>query len=292
MDKKDQEILDYLQKKLKEQTLLRSEIASLNAELVSMNEQLRQSEAMKSHFISNITNELVNPFASILGLAENMKKLHDDEGAIARKMGELVYTEAFYLDFQMNNIFEAARIEAGETELSVSTCNIDEVIKSLINSHRFETDKNKLEISYKLKQNEWMNRAFAFRADKERLKLIMINLFSNAIKYSPNNSKIEIILEMEQESMVFTMLDHGNGISLKNLEQIYQRFRKLDESINSLNTGSGLGLSVSKALCELLGGKLELESEEGKGSAFTIRIPELEAQDEDDDVLFSDEELF
>jgi signal transduction histidine kinase len=97
---------------------------------------------------------------------------------------------------------------------------------------------------------------------------------------------------MEQESMVFTMLDHGNGIRLKNLEQIYQRFRKLDESINSLNTGSGLGLSVSKALCELLGGKLELESEEGKGSAFTIRIPELEAQDEDDDVLFSDEELF
>ncbi len=292
MDKKDKELIAYLSERLSEYAGLKAEIASLNSELVLINEQLRQSEAMKSHFISNITNELINPFASILGLAGSIQKLHDDEGQVARKMGDLIYSEAFYLDFQMNNIFEAARIEAGETSLEPSRTNIDELIQSIVANHKFETDKNRIKIDYRLIKNEYMQKAFSFGTDKRRIDLIISNILSNALKFSRIDSSVQIHIECFENHIEIHIKDNGVGISEKDLQRIYQRFKKLDESIHSLNTGSGLGLSVTKALVELLDGELRLQSKEGQGSTFTVVLPELTNEEEDEDALFTDEELF
>ena len=102
---------------------LEKENAELARSLSEVNEKLHDSERLKGHFISNISNEIVNPFTSVLALAENIKRLKEGEIPMAHHMAELIFEEAFHLDFQLKNIFAAALIEAGKEQVKCSVIN-------------------------------------------------------------------------------------------------------------------------------------------------------------------------
>ena len=116
---------------------------------------------------------------------------------------------------------------------------------------------------------------FYFKTDSEKLKLILSNLINNALKYSYKDSKVIIQVWLDDEDVLkIAVQDYGTGISEKNQKTIFERFKRLDTGINSINRGHGLGLSITKALLDVLSGDIEISSQKGEGSTFTISVPE------------------
>ena len=129
----DSSLINELDKRLVENKKAFAELEELTEQLKIVNKKLEESEALKSHFISNIRNEIINPFTSIINLSKQILSMNDLEKA--KRNASLIHGEAFFLDFQLKNIFAAAELEAGETLPQIYTVNIQNTIKSLIDSY-------------------------------------------------------------------------------------------------------------------------------------------------------------
>lgn len=282
--------------------LLRKQITELNSEnedlarnLYKVNEKLHDSETLKGHFISNITNEIVNPFASVLALAENIKQLKPDEMGKAHRMAELIYEEAFHLDFQLKNIFAAALIEAGTEVPQIGEVRVNLLGNYMLNYFSSQLEKRKIKLAVTYSNQVVPETNIVFLSDREKLEMIVKNLVSNSIKYSPNDSEIHLEFIFENGKLFIEVTDQGKGIQADNREIIFDRFKQLDEKINSINTGHGLGLSIVQAYTELLGGKINLTENFPGGVRIMVAIPEsVNAEDWDDleDFLLDNKERF
>jgi len=264
-----------------------SKLEKENEELVrslsEVNEKLHDSERLKGHFISNITNEIVNPFTSVLALAENIKRLKEGEIPMAHHMAELIFEEAFHLDFQLKNIFAAALIEAGKEQVKCSVINLNELNHQIGEYFRQQLDKKRIQLSISFSNESSDNDQISFTSDWEKLDIILKNLISNSIKYSPEDSVVELKYFMGKKELHFEVSDQGKGINPEDRKIIFDRFKQLDEKINSINTGHGLGLSIVQAYAEMLGGKVRLNDNFDKGVNVMVIIPESgEANDWDD----------
>jgi signal transduction histidine kinase len=290
----DELLIEELKLRFSEKKKSLQELEKLAAELKEVNQKLADSESLKSHFISNITNEIVNPFTSIVVLSKNILSVKEGDWDKVKRMASLIYSEAFNLDFQLKNIFAAAEIEAGELFMEVSNVKVDLLIQALIDSFLPETIKKQLTIDY-IRQNP-ENEKFIFKIDSEKLKLILSNLVDNAIKFSKNN-RIIIKRWVNEDKLFISVKDFGIGISEHNQKVIFDRFKRLDSGINSLNRGHGLGLSINKALLDFLDGDIDIKSRKGEGTTFTVSIPEAkndpEAYSADgNEMIFGDDEVF
>jgi len=268
MELDDRSLMSELEKRFLEQKRTLSELQLLNDELKLVNKKLEESEALKSHFISNISNEIVNPFSSIIGLSRNILQSKGENWDKVQHMVELIHSDAFNLDFQLKNIFVAAKIEAGEISPEFVKVDVQNIIDSIVDDFAYEAQKKGLRFNID-KQGEK-----CFISDPEKIKLIVANLISNAVKFSYNNTTIEILVSNAKKSLKLAVRDYGTGISEKNREIIYDRFKRVDSGINSENRGHGLGLSINKALIEALNGEINFETKENAGTTFTVSIPE------------------
>jgi len=277
-DLTDKELIDELKKRFLQNKEALEEVQDLNAKLKKVNRKLEDSESLKGHFISNITNEIINPFASILALSKNILSVKKENWKKVFSMVSLIYSEAFNLDFQLRNIFVAAKLEAGEIFPEILNVDVKHLTESVVESFKYETKKKKIKIDFQFNIKEEENKIYFFKTDPEKLKLIISNLLSNAIKFSSDNSDIVIKVGIDKNDLVVSVKDFGTGINLENQKIIFDRFKRVDSGINSIHRGHGLGLSINKALLDLLTGKIDVKSEVGKGTNFTISIPESESQ--------------
>jgi len=262
---------------------LKKENEELVRSLSDVNEKLHDSERLKGHFISNITNEIVNPFTSVLALAENIKQLNDGDILKAHHMADLIFEEAFHLDFQFKNIFAAALIEAGKTEVKCSVINLDEFNNQISEYFRPMLHKKRIQLSICFSNESVNKEPLSFTSDREKLDLILKNLISNSIKFSPEGSVIEVRYFLNTKELYLEVSDQGKGINPEDRKIIFDRFKQLDEKINSINTGHGLGLSIVQAYAEMLGGKVRLNNNADKGINVMVFIPEsTDASDWDD----------
>ena len=156
----------------KQLSQLQSENDELIRNLHNVNEKLRDSERLKGHFISNITNEIINPFASVLALAVNIQQLKEGEIALAHRMAELIFEEAFHLDFQLKNIFAAALIEAGKDELKITRFSLKDLSDQLIHYFSVQLQKKKIRLSVSFTSAADSDEAIMFSSDREKLDLI------------------------------------------------------------------------------------------------------------------------
>lgn len=272
-----------LQKKNKEITELKNTIKDLN-------NKLSESESLKSNFISNIMNEVYNPFSSIISMADNIISLKENNLEKAIPMAEIIYREAAQLDFHLQNIFSAATIEAGLEFLEVSTVNIALLFESALKKFHFDIENKGLII----KSNIEGDSKISLNTDSKKLSLLLLNLISNSIKYSPEGGEITLGFELIENQLNILVHNQGSGISESELKLIYDRFKRVDITINSVTGGSGLGLSVVKALTELMEGNIKITND--NGTKVLVCIPNLEIVGggdifEDDAILF-DEEVF
>jgi len=293
----DQELIEELQKRFEENAKTIQELKDLTEELKIVNKKLEESEALKSHFISNITNEIINPFTSILGLSRNILAVKKENWKKVISMVALIHSEAFNLDFQLRNIFLAAKIEAGEIYPEILNVDLKNLVKSIIDAFRIESKKKNINMEFQFEIKPDKGNIFFFKTDPEKIKLALANLISNAIKFSYDDNKIIIRLWKTGDIVHMMVQDFGTGISEANQKIIFDRFKRLDSGINSLNRGHGLGLSINKAVIDLLQGKIDIKSEINKGAAFTLSIPEAKTNiagfsADGNEFLFDEEEVF
>ncbi|MFP4018524.1 MAG: sensor histidine kinase [Bacteroidales bacterium] len=286
----DQELINELKKRFEQNKRSLQEVKQLNDELKRVNKKLEDSEALKSHFISNITNEIINPFSSIIGLARNIMSLGEADWKQVKSMVSMIYYEAFNLDFQLRNIFVTAKIEAGEIYPETINVDVKQLLDSVVDNFRYELEKKNLSVKRDITLHPQKGNIYYFITDPEKLKLIISNHLSNAIKFSDKGSQIIIKAWEDKGNLNVSIKDFGTGISKENQKIIFDRFKKLDSGIDSIHRGHGLGLSINKALLDVLDGSIDINTKEGEGSEFTISIPELKSSVSG--FAFDDNELF
>ncbi len=279
------ELENQLQKKTEMEQVLLKEIERLSTKVL-------HAEQQRSHFLSNILNEINNPLTSILGLSKSIMHAAYDNAELVHKQANLVFEEAFDLDYQMRNIFAAAKIEAGLLSPKPGKVNLNKLVINLLNDFQFKVSKKKLNLQVELDPETPQ----FYCTDAALLFGILINLIGNAIEFSPIGSTISIKGQMLENEFYITIKDDGNGISDEDQLTIFERFRQLDFGPNKLHRGNGLGLSVVKEYVDVIGGSLRLESSKGRGSTFYLAIPSMEHQKEQTaeskEVIFGEEELF
>ncbi len=285
-------------KELSDEALIRElkkrfdQLKQTTSELQEANKKLEESESMKTHFIANISNEITNPFSSIMGLARNISNGKNIDREKINTMANHIFSEAFYLDFQLKNIFMAARLEAGEEKLQICEVDIKSSLENTAEAYRIEAGKKEITINLVFGKDSYRG----FKTDQEKLTLILSNLLSNAIKFSHKQGKIDVTVHIEDDILKVSVRDYGIGLTEKNKGVIFDRFRKLDSGINSINRGHGLGLSVNKALLDLLDGDIRIDTLAKQGSEFAIEIPEARADATgvsmiDNEVFFDEEDV-
>ncbi|WP_321285674.1 HAMP domain-containing sensor histidine kinase [uncultured Sunxiuqinia sp.] len=280
--------------KLEEQCrALLNRVDELSTKLYRVNKRLHDAEALKGHFISNIANEIVNPFSSITALAENIQHLKETQMNDAKNMASMIYSEAFHLDFQLKNIFAAAEVEAGLDNLKPVSVNIENLFHKAIQFFKKQSDQKYIKIELRIQDQN--NELTSFVTDEAKLELIVKNLLHNAIKYSFDSGMILIDVKKLKNELFCKICDSGKGINGEKKQFIFDRFKQLDERINSINTGHGLGLSIVSAYLNLLDGKIELSDNGHQGTCFGFSIKELDKDDdweELDQFLIDPEETF
>ncbi len=285
---RDEELLEALQSRLEEFRGAIQNQQDLQKQLSNVNKKLEEAEAFKSHFIARISNEIINPFTTIITIADNLLKSDLQEKAETRRMVEHIYNEAFFLDFQLRNLFTAAKIEAGEIEKEIVITQPLSLIDTCVESFEQEFERKGLTLD---KQVMPANKK-QFKTDPGKVKLIMTNLISNAIKYSKEKSRIDMKADISNSVLYFSIENTGDQISDEQREVIFDRFRQLDTRIHSLNPGSGIGLSICKELTETLDGSIVSKNTD-RGMKFTVKIPEsddpIEGFDASGDDLFFDD---
>lgn len=279
----DEELLSELKRRFDENKKMLVDERLLIEELNNVNQKLLASENLKSNFLSNIRNEINNPIASILELSKNIKEGQMDVESMKR-FASLIFSETFDLDFQLRNIFLSAEIEAGESPLSVISVNITSIVSNVIDSFKAKIDKKGIELIY----NNTIEQNTIFKTDSEKLHLILCNLLANAIQFNDYGGKIEIDTKIEDNKFFFSIKDNGIGIAEDELEKIYDRFHQIESGTTKTYGGHGLGLSITKALLEILEGKIIVYSNIGVGSNFIIEINQLDLTEGDEDVYSSD----
>lgn len=294
----DKQLLKELKQRLEERKSIEDKLYAMSADYQAVSKRLKDSEALKSHFISNITNEIVNPFTSIIGLSKSILSVEKQDWKKVVSMVALIHNEAFNLDFQLRNIFTAAKIEAGEIAPNISKVNVRSLVQSVIDSFSVVARKMGIEIVLDYDIEFGFGKNYYYKTDSEKLKQVLCNLLNNAVKYSYKDSKVIMKLWVDDDVLHISIQDFGTGISEKNQKIIFDRFKRLDTGINSINQGHGLGLSITKALLDVLNGDIQIQSQKGEGTTFTISVPESQNvvdsfAGEGDDMFFDEgDEIF
>lgn len=292
----DEELLKELERRFSSNKQSLLELDQLYSQLKVVNKKLEESEELKSHFLSNIRNEIINPFASIMGLSKELANGNIKDFQNVSSIGKMIYNEAFDLDFQLKNIFAAAEIESGDLTPDISEIDINNFFKNIIQFYTEKASDKKIKIEYDF-ENLKDSKSDIFKTDADKLKLIATNLLINAIDYSSENSeKVIIKVRLNHESLMFSVKDFGKGIKQEDIEIIFDRFKRLNPHIHTLNKGHGLGLAISGSYAEVLGGNIKVESQINIGSSFNVFISEINDNKprlgfvEDDTEFFTDNE--
>ena len=264
----DQQLLDELRKRIDERNQACEQLEKINRELHEANDKLMESEKLKSNFLSNARNEIINPLASILSLSQTIASGNNNNEENA-KLAEIIYQSAFDLDFQLKNIFSSAEIEAGEAVCEIYAIDLPGMIQKTIAKFSGST----MASSKKLIFNKITpDSETVIHSDPAKLRLILDNLVINALNWSKNDGDITISLRVSDTEAEIAVSDPGPGIDIDDQREIFNRFKSLDPSVHTLNKGHGLGLSIVKSYVELLDGTIELKSSPLGGSTFKITI--------------------
>jgi PAS domain S-box-containing protein len=235
--------------------------------------RFREEEEIKSTFTSIISHELKTPVALIKGYAQTLARPDAAwDAETARQSLQVIEEEADRLEALINNLLDVSRIQASGLRLDYADVNLERLARKVVEAYRTQTTEHQLEVDFPAALPlVW--------GDEERLRQVLTNLVSNAIKYSPQGGLIRIGGWLEQPEgaadhtrVVLYIADQGIGIPTADLPKIFDRFYRVDSSLRRSTAGAGLGLYLAKAIVEAHGGQIWAHSEAGKGTTFFIGL--------------------
>jgi signal transduction histidine kinase/DNA-binding response OmpR family regulator/CHASE3 domain sensor protein len=248
-------------------------ISDRNKEILRKAEELTLSSKYKSEFLANMSHELRTPLNSILLLSKlNVENIDGNLTKDQIESAEVIVNSGNSLLALIDEILDLSRIEAGKMLIEKAPLQVDKFINNIGSLFApIAKDKN-IKLQFNL-QSQIEN----FESDDLRLGQVLKNLISNAIKFTPNGTVTVNIFEKNND-LTFEVIDTGIGIAQDKLQLIFEAFQQADGSTKRKFGGTGLGLSISREIVKLLGGKINVESIEGKGSKFFFSIPKNSTQ--------------
>lgn len=222
----------------------------------------------KSELISIVTHDLKNPLTSIRGATQTILEISDDPN-VAKEMLPLILESSNNMLSMINQLLENSRRESALLSINKRNHSIVELCAQIISVNRAQADKKRQQIFFfnKLDDNVILH------IDKQKITSAIDNLISNAIKYSPINSKIEVTISLEDSKVRISFKDEGPGLTEEDKQKVFGKFQKLSANPTGGESSTGLGLSIVKQIIELHHGKVWVESELGKGSEFIFELP-------------------
>ena len=261
---------DITDRKKAEKALMQSEtmLKEKNEELTIAWHKAEESDRLKTAFLANMSHEIRTPMNAIIGFSEVLLRPNLSQEKYAY-FGGIINDACMQLLSVVNDVIDIAKIETNQISLFEDNININETIKRVASIFSRSAEKKKNTFLFELALPD----EFAFiRTDETKFSQIINNLISNAIKFT-ENGEITLGYKIENNKIDCFVRDNGIGISKENHEIIFERFRQVETSDSRKYGGTGLGLSISKAFVELMGGKIWVVSELGKGSEFHFYLP-------------------
>jgi signal transduction histidine kinase/CheY-like chemotaxis protein len=280
IERQNQELLKTLQElraRQEELELLNRELEDTNrgvvalyAELDERADYLRRASELKTKFLSNVSHEFRTPLNSIVSLSRLLTDRMDGD-LTAEQMKQVRYIESSARDLQemVNDLLDLAKVEAGKIRIRSKRFEVHELFSALKGMLKpLLADNNSVDLVF-----EDEGELPSLHTDEGKVSQILRNLISNALKFTPNGQvRVSACLTQKRE-VLFTVADTGIGIAQEHFETVFTEFSQVENPLQDKHRGTGLGLPLCRNLAMLLGGKIWLESELGKGSTFFVKIP-------------------
>ena len=251
------------------QSALAIQNARLFREIEDKGQQLEAANRHKSEFLANVSHELRTPLNAIIGFSEVLQE---------RLFGELNEKQAEYTDdilssgrhllSLINDILDLSKIEAGRMELEVTTFHLPDAIENALLLIRERASRHGIKLDRIID-----DRLGDFIGDERKVKQILVNLLTNAVKFTPEGGQIRVEARLSDSSVIVSVTDTGIGIAKEDHEAIFEEFRQVGTNYAQKREGTGLGLSLTRKFVGMHGGKIWVESELGKGSTLTFTLP-------------------
>ncbi len=260
--------LEAAQRRLKEQE---TNLIHMAEDLKVARDQAESADRTKSEFLATMSHELRTPLNAILGFSEVIQtETFGPVGSVRyRDYATDIHSSGQHLLELINDILDLSKVEAGMDELHEEDVEIPDIASAVLSLVQQRAEKQGVALIWKLQ-----DRTPAVRADPRKLKQILVNLLSNAIKFTDTGGKVTLRISYKGDSgYMFQVLDTGIGIAPDDIPKALSQFGQVDSAISRRHDGTGLGLPLTKALVELHGGSLDLESTVGVGTTVTVCIP-------------------
>lgn len=265
---KDTEISDILKFQLK--ALKESFVATNDAykTIEQQNLKILESEKVKSEFLANISHELRTPLNAIIGFSEILS--NQLFGTLNEKQAEYIndiHVSGIHLLGMINEILDISKLEANAMTLNLSDFEISRAIDEVVNIVKPIADKKGVVINKNIQEDKTVC------ADFQKIRQILYNLLSNAIRFSPENDLVGVNIYFNKSNLFIEVKDNGVGIAPKDQKKIFEKFIQLENTYTKTESSTGLGLTITQELAKMHGGGVNVVSELGKGALFRVKIP-------------------
>ncbi len=233
------------------------------------NEELKKVDKLKSELLEIVAHDLRDPLQVIIGFTDLLQtKLHEDRYAIEKL--RKIYNSTNQMVTLITGLLEIAYIESGKVALNRVEVDVGAVAEGVVKNNRIASGKKNQEIIYKAKEN------CIISADKMRLRQVLDNLVSNAIKFSPLGKSIWVSVDRTDSLIIFKVRDEGPGLTEEDKKKLFEKFQRLSPKPTGGELSLGLGLALSRELVKMHGGNIRAESRCGEGSEFIVELPAWE----------------
>ncbi|HKI54479.1 MAG TPA: ATP-binding protein [Anaerolineales bacterium] len=262
-------------------TQLENRVAERTLELNQTNAELEHANRAKDEFLAIMSHELRTPLNSILGLSESLLEQRSESlSERQQKFMQIIESNGHHLLTLINDILDLSKIEAGKFDYYPESIEVNGLCRSGLSFVKEQAIRKSITLTY-----EEDKTVSSIYADPRRLKQILVNLLTNAVKFTPEHGKVtlQVKANAKDDLIQFSITDSGIGIAREDLKRLFRPFIQVDSKLNRQFEGTGLGLALVQKLADLHGGSVYVESEVGVGSCFTISIPwgkEIMAQQE------------
>jgi signal transduction histidine kinase len=250
------------------QSALAIQNARLFREIENKSRQLEVASQHKSEFLANMSHELRTPLNAIIGFSEVLTERMF--GELNEKQDEYlrdIYASGQHLLSLINDILDLSKIEAGRMELEAADFDLPSAIDDALILVRERASRRGIALGHSVD-----DRLGQIRGDERKVKQVLLNLLSNALKFTPAGGRIEVRARVQDDVAEIAVTDTGVGIAPEDQEAVFEEFRQVGAADNKVE-GTGLGLALSRKFIELHGGRIWVKSQVGQGSTFTFTLP-------------------
>ncbi|MEO7744266.1 MAG: ATP-binding protein, partial [Usitatibacter sp.] len=238
-------------------------------EIQKKSAQLEAANKHKSEFLANMSHELRTPLNAIIGFSEVLGdrmfgELNDEQGEFVKD----IHDSGKHLLTLINDILDLSKVEAGRMELTLGEFDVPSAIDNAVTLVKERATRHQIRLASEVAPDLGM-----LVADERKFKQILLNLLSNAVKFTPEGGKVSVAARRVTGGIEVAVIDTGVGIAREDQEVVFEEFRQVGSDYVRKAEGTGLGLTLTRKFVELHGGRISLASEPGKGSTFTIYLP-------------------